>query len=318
MGGDRDGNPFVTATCTRDVVYLAHHRREPLLQGDSESHLLAVHVERTDAFQERARLLHENHRRRRVRDAQATQLPDFWRSIPMEEPYRVVLAEVRDKLYNTRGPSRGDHGQGARRSTPRTTRSSSPRNQLLEPLMACHQSLIEVGDAAVADGYLLDLIRQVNCFGLSLVKLDIRQESDRHADAMDAITRHRPRFLQRVGRGEEDGVARVGAQVQAPARGVRPGVHRRRPRGARHLQDDRAPPAGVPGLLGHVRHLHGHRCVRRAGGGCCQREMGGKMDQLLACAAVRAPGRPQRGPEPTPPAFQRARGTTSSSTASRR
>ena len=27
---------------------------------------------------------------------------DFWRSLPMEEPYRVVLAEVRDKLYNTR------------------------------------------------------------------------------------------------------------------------------------------------------------------------------------------------------------------------
>ena len=47
-----------------------------------------------------------------------------------------------------------------------------------------------VGDAPVADGYLLDLIRQVNCFGLCLVKLDIRQESDRHADAVDAITRH--------------------------------------------------------------------------------------------------------------------------------
>ena len=56
--------------------------------------------------------------------------------------------------------------------------------------MACYQSLKAVGDASVADGFLLDLIRQVNCFGLSLVKLDIRQESDRHADAMDAITRH--------------------------------------------------------------------------------------------------------------------------------
>ena len=56
--------------------------------------------------------------------------------------------------------------------------------------MACHQWLIEVGDGTVADSALLDLIRQVNCFGLSLVKLDIRQESDRHADAVDAITRH--------------------------------------------------------------------------------------------------------------------------------
>lgn len=31
-------------------------------------------------------------------------------------------------------------------------------------------------------------MRQVSCFGLSLVKLDIRQESDRHTDVMDAIT----------------------------------------------------------------------------------------------------------------------------------
>lgn len=33
-------------------------------------------------------------------------------------------------------------------------------------------------------------MRQVSCFGLSLVKLDIRQESDRHTDVMDAITTH--------------------------------------------------------------------------------------------------------------------------------
>ena len=33
-------------------------------------------------------------------------------------------------------------------------------------------------------------MRQVSCFGLSLVKLDIRQESDRHTDVMDAITNH--------------------------------------------------------------------------------------------------------------------------------
>ena len=33
-------------------------------------------------------------------------------------------------------------------------------------------------------------MRQVSCFGLGLVKLDIRQESDRHTDVMDAITTH--------------------------------------------------------------------------------------------------------------------------------
>ena len=33
-------------------------------------------------------------------------------------------------------------------------------------------------------------MRQVSTFGLSLVRLDIRQESDRHTDVMDAITNH--------------------------------------------------------------------------------------------------------------------------------
>ncbi|KAF2290712.1 hypothetical protein GH714_015120 [Hevea brasiliensis] len=46
------------------------------------------------------------------------------------------------------------------------------------------------GDRPIADGSLLDFLRQVSTFGLSLVRLDIRQESDRHTDVLDAITNH--------------------------------------------------------------------------------------------------------------------------------
>lgn len=64
------------------------------------------------------------------------------------------------------------------------------RWQILEPLELCHRSLCETGDKPIADGSLLDFMRQVSCFGLSLVKLDIRQESERHTDALDAITNY--------------------------------------------------------------------------------------------------------------------------------
>src|SRR5438045_4125837 len=37
------------------------------------------------------------------------------------------------------------------------------------------QSLQEVGDGMLAEGRLRDLIRRLSCFGLSLLKLDIRQ-----------------------------------------------------------------------------------------------------------------------------------------------
>lgn len=63
-------------------------------------------------------------------------------------------------------------------------------SQILEPLELCYRSLCETGDKPIADGSLLDFLRQVVCFGLSLVKLDIRQESDRHSDVMEAITQY--------------------------------------------------------------------------------------------------------------------------------
>lgn len=60
----------------------------------------------------------------------------------------------------------------------------------MEPLELCYRSLCACGDRPIADGSLLDFLRQVSTFGLSLVRLDIRQESDRHTDVLDAITKH--------------------------------------------------------------------------------------------------------------------------------
>ena len=40
----------------------------------------------------------------------------------------------------------------------------------------------------VANGQLLDLIRRARAFGVTLLRLDIRQEADRHAEAMNEIT----------------------------------------------------------------------------------------------------------------------------------
>jgi phosphoenolpyruvate carboxylase len=48
--------------------------------------------------------------------------------------------------------------------------------------------LWECGGGIIADGRLLDLIRRVYTFGMNLLKLDLRQESTRHADALDAVT----------------------------------------------------------------------------------------------------------------------------------
>lgn len=192
MGGDRDGNPFVTATCTRDVVYLARITAVNLYFTAIQNLIFHLSMWRcTDAFKQRAVAILDGQDEEGIYDIRKRRnYSDFWRSIPLEEPYRVILAEVRDKLYNTREALQNVIAGKVDSLDPEDKTVYCDKAEFLEPLMACYDSLIEVGDACVADGYLLDLIRQVNCFGLCLVKLDIRQESERHADAMDAITKH--------------------------------------------------------------------------------------------------------------------------------
>lgn len=62
--------------------------------------------------------------------------------------------------------------------------------EFLEPLLLIHRSLYDTGAGMVADGRLTDLIRRVHAFGLALMKLDIRQEAERHAEALDTVTQY--------------------------------------------------------------------------------------------------------------------------------
>jgi phosphoenolpyruvate carboxylase len=56
------------------------------------------------------------------------------------------------------------------------------------PLRLLYDSLVSTGDDGAANHRLLDLLRQVRTFGLSLMRLDVRQEAGRHAEVVDAIT----------------------------------------------------------------------------------------------------------------------------------
>lgn len=63
--------------------------------------------------------------------------------------------------------------------------------QLWEPLYDCYRSLHQCDVRIIANGALLDCLRRVRCFGLTLARLDIRQESTRHCKAIAEITRYR-------------------------------------------------------------------------------------------------------------------------------
>jgi len=161
MGGDRDGNPNVTAPVTREVLLLARWMAADLYLRDVENLLADLSMEA--ASQE---LLAETG--------------------PSHEPYRVILRQVRQRLKLTRRQMESQvenqpvpEGEGFLR-----------REQLLAPLQLIDRSLREVGLGDIADGDLKNTLRRLNCFGITLLCLDIRQESTRHRDAVDAVTRY--------------------------------------------------------------------------------------------------------------------------------
>ncbi|KAJ6956089.1 phosphoenolpyruvate carboxylase 2-like [Populus alba x Populus x berolinensis] len=183
MGGDRDGNPRVTPEVTRDVCLLARMMAANLYFSQIEDLMFELSMWRcNEELRVRADELHSSSKR------YAKHYIEFWKQIPPNEPYRVVLGNVRDKLYNTRERSRQLLANGKSDIPEDSTFTNA--EQILEPLELCYRSLCACGDRPIADGSLLDFLRQVSTFGLSLVRLDIRQESDRHTDVLDAITKH--------------------------------------------------------------------------------------------------------------------------------
>jgi len=194
MGGDRDGNPFVTPAITRDVVLIARLAAANLLYDQVQrlmfdlslwrcnEGLLLYARELSRSEQSLDELIAAEGKRRNYQD--------FWLpAIPEQEPYRVILQRLRDRLYDTREVLIRCLAEPSLNTLDALQAANCyvEKEDLLEPLNIMYESLMEVGDEYVANDRLLDLIRQVRIFGLCLVTLDIRQESARHAEALAEI-----------------------------------------------------------------------------------------------------------------------------------
>jgi len=159
MGGDRDGNPNVTAAVTREVLLLARWMAADLYLRDVDH--LAAELSMQQAS-----------------DALKAQAGDS------AEPYRAVLKQLRERLRATRNWAQSS----LKESTPPPSDVLHNNRELLDPLELCYQSLHECGMGVIADGPLLDCLRRAVTFGLFLVRLDVRQDSSRHTAAMTEIT----------------------------------------------------------------------------------------------------------------------------------
>lgn len=186
-GGDRDGNPFVTPAITREVVAINRYRAACTYLVEIEDLLfdLSLHYSSTELrdYIKRMPDLPEHLARGKLK------YKEFWNHVPPTEPYRVILAHIRDRMTITR-----DYWAGVLAGNPHPSKEFEALGtyrkieELTEPLEAMYKSLCQEGDKDIADGGLLDLIRRVYIFGLTIVKLDIRQEAEQHTEAMNTIT----------------------------------------------------------------------------------------------------------------------------------
>lgn len=199
MGGDRDGNPNVTAEVTREVIWFNRWRAADLFYRACNNLMwLLSMTNATEALWELARTCLKNKSVLRKfsensRTGTTTTRELLHVSVAPDEPYRIVLSYVRESLYITRkycelqfnGDVHGAQDWYSKYSSRIITRKS----RLMKPLKACYDSLCACGDSLIAGGELIDVMRRLDAFGVSLYKLDIRQESDRHLQCIDAITK---------------------------------------------------------------------------------------------------------------------------------
>lgn len=194
MGGDRDGNPYVTPQTTRDVVLGARLLAVTLLEERIEQLSTELSLWRASPeLLERARAVEER-RSHRLATFNEEARAKFEGGFPtLRMPFRVILAEVRFRLGRTRRVINhlmthdDEHVTDALAADTDAYLDAAEVSDVLEAIYA---SLVATDDQDVADSTLLDVIRQVRTFGLHLVKLDIRQESTKHLAALDAVARY--------------------------------------------------------------------------------------------------------------------------------
>ncbi|MHA6513776.1 phosphoenolpyruvate carboxylase [Tessaracoccus sp. Z1128] len=168
VGGDRDGNPFVTAEVTRQTMTIqAEHILKALAAGTERvARTLTMSEEASPPSPELANAL--------ARDAVTA--PEIFNAISKSspgEPHRQKLLFVANRLTATRQ----GHIDLAYRDP----------GELVADLTLIQTSLERAGDARAAFGELQHVVWLAQTFGFHLADLEVRQHSAVHRAALDEL-----------------------------------------------------------------------------------------------------------------------------------
>jgi phosphoenolpyruvate carboxylase len=169
IGGDRDGNPYVTPAVTRDVLIMQHEYGIQGVEAVLESLLTELSVSkrlRPPSIDLAASVAADL-------DALGPAVAARFRRVNAEEPYRLKVRCMQAKLRHTRARLAADRPHHPGHDYHGTA-------DLVADLELMRDSLERSGGTLAAHGRLAEAIQVVSAFGLHLATMDIREHAEAH------------------------------------------------------------------------------------------------------------------------------------------
>ena len=181
IGGDRDGNPFVTPAVTQKAVYM--HSKTALKEYITRAKELSLFMTHSDQLMKPSADFIESLQKdnKFLKEAFYKKSNDF-----PKEPYRRKFNIISYRLAESL--KRITEFQSGEMNVDKENAYSCEK-ELLEDLYIIRESLKQDGDIALLEFGLDDFIRLVETFGFFLVNLDIREESTRHTNVVSALVK---------------------------------------------------------------------------------------------------------------------------------
>lgn len=179
IGGDRDGNPNVTAKVTLEAI-LTQQQTILKFYTRKVNELISILTQSIHFCSPSPSFVSSLEADDRYREQYADEWPERF----INEPYRRKLYIMRLRLNQAlQRTEQRLAGNNANNSLP----GYRNEDEFIRDLTLIRDSLISHGDATVANAEILDLLRLAKTFGFYLARLDIRQESTVHTQAVADI-----------------------------------------------------------------------------------------------------------------------------------
>ena len=210
IGGDRDGNPFVTPDTTENAVGMAaemildEYKQRIYALGRTLTHSISLCPNIC------IRQLALENDQRFIDAVFGSENDEHFEDEPYRSKLRIMQYRLGLNLAYVRKLQTEHCGE-------LPSEAYANADEFIADLYRIRDSLLENNDELLADADLKDLIRLAETFGFHLFQLDIRQESTRHTEAVAEILDQIEPGLNYLDHSEEERIRLLAERIQRPS-----------------------------------------------------------------------------------------------------